>query len=63
MQPGGRLFKRSVGKSVRFVSGKTSSFFQVQKPKTGLWRIRVTRLKTGGVTDKATTTITVVKRR
>ena len=63
VQPGGRLFKRSVGKSVRFVSGKTSSFFQVQKPKTGLWRIRVTRLKTGGVTDKATTTITVVKRR
>lgn len=63
VQPGGRVFSRSVGKSVRFVSGKTSSFFQVQKPKTGLWRIRVTRLKTGGVTDRATTTITVVKRR
>jgi von Willebrand factor type A domain len=63
VQPGGRVFSRSVGKSVRFVSGKTSSFFQVQKPKTGLWRVRVTRLKTGGVTDTATTTVSVVKRR
>ena len=63
VQPGGRVFSRSVGKLVRFVSGKTSSFFQVQKPKAGLWRVRVTRLKTGGVTDKATTTITVVKLR
>ena len=63
VQPGGRVFTRSVGKSVRFVSGKTSAFFQVQKPKTGLWRVRVSRLKTGGVTDTATTTVTVVKRR
>jgi len=63
VQPGGRVFSRSVDRSIRFVSGKTSSFFQVQKPKTGLWRVRVTRLRTGGGTDKATTTVTVVKRR
>jgi hypothetical protein len=63
VQPGGRVFNRSVGKTVRFVSGKTSSFFQVQKPKTGLWRVRVVRLKTGAPTDRATTTVTVQKRR
>ncbi len=63
VQPGGRLFTRSVGTKVRFVSGKTSSFFQVQQPKTGLWRLRVTRLKTGAVTDTATTTVTVLKKR
>lgn len=63
IQPGGRVYKRSIGKRVRFVSGKTSSFFQVQKPKAGRWRIRVTRLKTGARTDRATTTVTVVKKR
>ena len=63
VQPGGRVYTRSVGKTVRFVSGKTSSFFQVQKPKTGLWRVRVVRLKTGAPTDRATTTVTVQKRR
>ena len=63
IQPGGRVFSRSVGTKVRFVSGKTSSFFQVQSPKAGLWRVRVTRLKTGGPTDRATTTVTVQKRR
>lgn len=63
VQPGGRVFSRSVGTKVRFVSGRTSSFFQVQKPKTGLWRVRVTRLKTGTPTDQATTTVTVQKRR
>lgn len=63
VQPGGRLIKRSVGKTIRFVSGKTSSFFQVQKPKTGRWRVRVTRLKTGAPSDRATTTVTVNRRR
>ena len=63
VQPGGKVITRSVGKTVRFVSGKTSALFQVQKPKTGLWRVRVTRLKTGGTTDQATTTVTVNKRR
>lgn len=63
VQPGGRVIKRSVGTSVRFVSGKTSALFQVQKPKTGLWRVRVSRLKTGAPSDQATTTVTVNKRR
>jgi hypothetical protein len=63
VQPGGKVLKRSIGKSVRFVSGKTSSFFQIQKPKKGLWHIRVLRLKTGAPTDSATTTVTVNKRR
>lgn len=63
VQPGGKLFTRSVGKKIRFVSGKSSSFFQVQQPRTGLWRVRVTRLKTGAPTDLATTTVTVQKRR
>ncbi len=63
IRPGGKVYKRSVGKRVRFVRGKSSSFFQVQKPKAGRWRIRVTRLKTGSRTDIATTTVTVQKRR
>lgn len=63
VQPGGKVFSRSVGKKIRFVSGKTSSFFQVQKPTAGLWRIRVTRLRTGTAADQATTTVTVQKRR
>ncbi len=63
VQPGGKVYRRSVGKRVRFVSGKTSQFFQVRNPKAGLWRVRVTRLKTGGVTDRATTTVTVQRRR
>lgn len=63
VQPGGKVLTRSVGSKVRFVTGKTSKFFQVQSPKPGLWRVRVTRLKTGGVTDTATTTVTVQRRR
>lgn len=63
IQPGGKVLTRSVGKKVRFVTGKSSKFFQVQSPKAGLWRVRVTRLKTGAVTDTATTTVTVQRRR
>lgn len=63
IQPGGKVYRRSIGKRVRLVRGKTFAFFQVQNPKAGLWRLRVTRLKTGGRTDKATTTVTVQKRR
>jgi hypothetical protein len=63
VQPGGTILRGTLGRNIRFVSGKTSSFFQVQKPKTGLWRVRVTRLKTGLPTDTATTTVTVNRRR
>jgi hypothetical protein len=62
-QPGGRVLKRSIGKAVRLVRGKTFAFFRIQKPKVGNYTLRVTRLATGGPTDKATTTITVQKRR
>jgi len=41
----------------------TLPFGSSQKPKTGLWRVRVVRLKTGALTDRATTTVTVQKRR
>jgi len=63
IQPGGRIFQRTIGKNVRLVRGKTFSFIEILKPKAGLWRLRVTRLATGGVTDKATTTVTVLRRR
>ena len=62
VQPGGTILTRSVGKRVRLVRGKTFSFFEVQKPKAGLWRLNVTRLATGAPTDKATTTVTVQRR-
>jgi von Willebrand factor type A domain/Carboxypeptidase regulatory-like domain len=62
-QPGGRVLKRSAGKAVRLVRGKTFAFFRIQKPKVGNYTLRVTRLATGGPTDKATTTITVQKKR
>ena len=62
-QPGGRVLKRSAGKAVRLVRGKTFAFFRIQKPKVGNYALRVTRLATGGPTDKATTTITVQKKR
>ncbi len=62
-QPGGRVLKRSAGKAIRLVRGKTFAFFRIQKPKVGNYTLRVTRLATGGPTDKATTTITVQKRR
>ena len=35
---------------------------QVIQPKPGSWRLAVRRLKTGGRTDRATTTITVQRR-
>lgn len=63
VQPGGRTYTKSTGKAVRLVRGKTFAFFEVQNPKAGLWRLRVTRLATGAPTDKATTTVTVQKRR
>jgi hypothetical protein len=62
-QPGGKVLKRSIGKAVRLVRGKTFAFFRIQKPKVGGYTLRVTRLATGGPTDQATTTITVQKRR
>ena len=62
-QPGGKVLKRSAGKAVRLVRGKTFAFFRIQKPKVGNYALRVTRLATGGPTDKATTTITVQKKR
>jgi len=61
-QPGGRVFNGTRGK-VRLVRGKTFAFFEVQGPKAGNWRLRVLRLATGGPTDRATTTITVQRRR
>lgn len=63
VQPGGRVYKKSVGKNVRLVRGKTFAFFEVKAPKAGLWRLRVKRLATGARTDKATTTVTVQKKR
>ncbi len=63
VQPGGRVLTHSIGKRVRYVTGRTSKFFQVKKPKPGLWRVRVTRLKTGGRTDRATTTVSVQRKR
>jgi hypothetical protein len=63
VQPGGKVYSRSVGKRVRLVRGKAFQFFQIQNPKAGLWRLRVTRLATGAPTDRATTTVTVQKRR
>lgn len=63
IQPGGKVYRTSVGKRVRLVRGKTFAFFQVQNPKAGRWRLRVTRLASGGRTDKATTTVTVQRRR
>ena len=63
IQPGGRVFSKTVGKNVRLVRGKTFSFIEVLKPKAGLWKVKVQRLPTGGVTDKATTTVTVQRKR
>jgi hypothetical protein len=63
IQPGGRVYARTIGKRVRLVRGKTFSFIQVQKPKAGLWRVKVQRLRTGGKLDRATTTVTVQKKR
>jgi hypothetical protein len=63
IQPGGRVFARNAGKKVRLVRGKTFSFIEVLQPKAGLWRVKVQRLPTGGTLDKATTTVTVQKRR
>jgi hypothetical protein len=63
IQPGGRIYARTTGKRVRLVRGKTFAFIQVQKPKAGLWRVKVQRLRTGGKLDRATTTVTVQKKR
>ena len=63
IQPGGRVFARTAGKKVRLVRGKTFSFIEILQPKAGLWRVKVQRLPTGGTLDKATTTVTVQKRR
>jgi len=63
IQPGGRVFARNAGKKVRLVRGKTFSFIEILQPKAGLWRVKVQRLPTGGTLDKATTTVTVQKRR
>lgn len=63
IQPGGKVLRRSIGRTVRLVRGKTFSFIEVLRPKGGLWRIKVQRLPTGGVLDRATTTVTVQRRR
>ncbi len=63
IQPGGKVFSRNSGKKVRLVRGKTFSFLEILQPKAGLWRVKVQRLPTGGTLDKATTTVTVQKRR
>jgi hypothetical protein len=62
-QPGGKVFTRSAGKKVRLVRGRAFSFFEVTGPKAGQWRLRVARLATGAATDKATTTVTVQRKR
>lgn len=63
IQPGGKVLARNSGKKVRLVRGKTFSFIEVLQPKAGLWRVRVQRLPTGGTLDKATTTVTVQRKR
>lgn len=63
IQPGGKVIARSSGKKVRLVRGKTFSFIEVLQPQAGLWRVKVQRLPTGGTLDKATTTVTVQRRR
>ncbi len=63
VQPGGKVLRRTIGKNVRLVRGKTFQFIEVKNPKAGLWRLRVTRLPTGGATDQATTTVTVQRKR
>jgi hypothetical protein len=62
-QPGGKVFTRSSGKKVRLVRGRAFSFFEVTAPKAGRWRLQVARLATGAATDKATTTVTVQRKR
>lgn len=63
IQPGGRVFAKTTGKKVRLVRGKTFAFIEVLSPKAGLWKVKVQRLPTGGPLDKATTTVTVQKKR
>ena len=63
IQPGGKAYTRSAGKRVRLVRGKAFSFFEVRNPKAGRWKLRVARLKTGARTDRATTTVTVQRKR
>jgi len=63
IQPGGKVFSKTTGKKVRLVRGKTFSFIEVLQPKAGLWRVAVQRLPTGGTLDKATTTVTVQRKR
>jgi hypothetical protein len=62
-QPGGKVYSRTTGKKVRLVKSKSSAFFQVKTPKPGVWKLRVTRLKTGARTDRATTTVMVQPKR
>jgi len=63
IQPGGKVYSKTTGKKVRLVRGKTFSFIEVLQPKAGLWRVAVQRLPTGGTLDKATTTVTVQRKR
>jgi len=63
-QPGRKkAYTRTTGKNVRLVKGRTFQYFQVTNPKAGKWRLQVTRLKTGEMTDKATTTINVQRKK
>lgn len=63
-QPGRKApYTRSVGKRVRLVKGRTFQYFQVTAPRPGRWRLQVQRLGSGGVTERAITTINVQRRR
>ena len=62
VQPGGRVYRRTTGKRVRLVRARTFSFFEVRQPRAGRWALRITRLRTGRRTVRATTTITVERR-
>lgn len=63
-QPGRRApYVRSIGNRVRLVKGRTFQYFQVVNPRPGRWRMVVTRLGTGDVRERATTTINVQQRR
>jgi hypothetical protein len=61
-QPGGRIFRKTTGRNVRLVRGRSFSFFEVQRPRSGRWTLKVKRLRTGGRLDPATTTIRVQRK-
>ncbi|MGD9696403.1 MAG: VWA domain-containing protein [Thermoleophilia bacterium] len=62
-QPGGKRYTRTTGKNVRLVKGRAFSFFEVRNPRAGRWKLQVQRLPTGQATDRATTTVSVQRKR